>query len=290
MKKYVQIASFVMITCSIGMAFGQPDFGTLVTFGDSLTHNDPLGFAYGNPQDLYGEDPAEAVFSKGSGDDDSLGNYAVAGSKAEDIEDQIDLYDWWQEIGMQDAATLINFEIGGNDIMDNVDDLAAHPPGEDGATDEITSSILATMKENMLRLYYDHTGAQFIVWTIPDVTLTPEYWGELSQAEINNIRAHTQVINDFIRGLDRHSFVIVLDLYGIFHKMVAHPPSDGTHTLAPPPEHEDYDDMFADEIHPTAVSNAILANSIIREINRKWGGTVPSYTIPELLDLADVSE
>lgn len=290
MKKFLRISFCALSICPIGMALGQHDFSTFVTFGDSLTNNDLLGIAYGNPQDLYGEDAAEAVFSQGARGNDQLDNYAVAGSMADDISRQIDLYEWWQKMGMQNTATLINFEIGGNDIKDNIDDLAASPPGKNSATDEIIAGLLDTMQEDMLRIYEAHPEARFIVWTIPDVTITPQRWGEFTRSETNNILAHMEVINRYIRSLDQYSFVIVLDLCGLFQQMVANPPSDGTHQLRPPPAQGDYDTMFADEIHPTAVSNAILANAIIGKMNSKWKGAIPFYAIPELLDLAHVAE
>lgn len=57
-KISVHIVLLTMFICSFGAAFGQPDFSSFVTFGDSLTHNDLLGIAYDSPQDFYGEDPA----------------------------------------------------------------------------------------------------------------------------------------------------------------------------------------------------------------------------------------
>ena len=290
LKKLLPVAFCAMIICPVATAFSKPDFSTFVTFGDSLTDNGLLGFVYGNPQDLYGEDAAEAVFSQGSSGNDDLDNYAVAGSMADDISQQIDKYEWWQSFGLQDAATLINYEIGGNDIMDNIDDLAAHPPGKDSGTDEIITALRDTMREDLTRIYDADPETRFIIWTIPDVTITPRYWGEFSATEMNNIRAHTEVVNRFIRSLDQYSFVIILDLYSLFQQMVANPPSDGTHQLLPPPAQGNYDNMFADEIHPTAVSNAILANSMIGKMNSKWKGAIPLYTIPELLDLAHISE
>ena len=95
-------------------AHGQVDFTDTVTFGNSLTHNDLLGIVYGNPQDMYGMDPVEAVFDKGAISGDELVNYAVAGSESDDIQLQIDLYEFFRLLQIQDKATLFGFEIGSN--------------------------------------------------------------------------------------------------------------------------------------------------------------------------------
>ncbi|MCX6339322.1 MAG: SGNH/GDSL hydrolase family protein [Candidatus Aureabacteria bacterium] len=290
MRRILLAIVYSLLLSPSGTAFSQPDFSAFVTFGDSLTHNDLLGIAYDNPQDLYGEDPAEAVFSKGALPDDTLNSYAIGGSQAKDISRQIDVYELCERIGTQLRATLINFQIGGNDILNNFDELAAHAPGTDSAADGIIDTLLATMKEDMLRLYDAHQDARFIVWTIPDVTIAPKHYGALTGAEMGNVRAHIDEVNRFIRSLDQYSFVVVLDLYRLFQQIVATPPSGNGHQLVPPPAYGDYDNMFADEIHPTAVSNAMVANTIINQMNKKWKGAIPRYSAPELIHLAGISD
>ncbi len=287
MKRIFLAIAYSLLLSVAGTAFGGPGFRAFVTFGDSLTHNDLLGILYGNPQDLYGEDPAEAVFSKGASSDDQLESYAVAGSQASDIATQIEVYELYERIGKQARATLINFEIGANDILNNIGDLAAHAPGTDNAADAITDILLSTIKEDTIRLYDANRSARFIIWTIPDVTITPKHYGSLTAVEKENVRAHTDEVNRFIRSLDRYSFVVVLDFYRLLQQYAASPPSGNGHQLVPPPAYGDYDDMFADEIHPTAVSNALIANSIIDQMNRKWKAAIPRYSISELINLAN---
>jgi phospholipase/lecithinase/hemolysin len=269
-------------------AFGEADFTEVVTFGDSLTHNDILGLVYGNPQDMYGADPMEALFNKGAIPGDELTNYAVAGSESGHVELQIDLYDFFRLIFLQDKATLFNFEIGGNDILNNADLLSTHAPGENAQADAVIDNIISNIQKNLRRLWSSHPDAQFVIWTIPDVTITPRFWNALTPEEVENIQKHIERVNQRIRNAQRYPFVVVLDLYKLIQIGVSNPPVIIGHQLVPPPDYGDYDRIFADEIHPTAVSNALIANFIIMLINKKWDDTVSLYTQEELADLAHI--
>jgi lysophospholipase L1-like esterase len=276
----------VFLAAPAGNVRGDADFDVFVTFGDSLTHNDLLGIAYGNPQDLYGADPAEAVFDKGALSGDELSNYAAAGSESGNVGNQIDLYEFLRRRGVQDRATLFSFEIGGNDVLNNIDLLAAHAPGESSEADAVIDGLIRNMRNDLLRLYRSHKGVRFVVWTVPDVTIIPNYWDEFAAVEIDRIRAHIERVNRRIRKLERYRFVIVLDVYTFFQRTVAAPPVIDGEELVPPPAYGDYDAIFADEVHPTAVSNAVLADELIDRINNKWSDDVSLYTDEELADLA----
>jgi hypothetical protein len=45
---------------------------------------------------------------------------------------------------------------------------------------------------------------------------------------------------------------------------------------------------FADQIHPTAVSNAFIANKVIYLMNTKWKDYIPSYTNRQVTKLAHI--
>ncbi len=275
-----------VIPASLG---AQADFTDTVTFGNSLTHNDLLWIAYGNPPDLYEMDPMEAAFSKGAVAGDELANYAVAGSESGDISAQIDTYELLRLFGIQDKATLICLEIGGNDILNNVGLLAASAPGEDPAADAVIDAVISNMIQDLVRLRSSHTTTEFVVWTVPDVTLTPDLWDELTPGEAGNVRAHVERVNRLIRKAGtRFPFLIAVDIYTLVQYIVDHPPVIFGHQLEPPPAYGDYDHLFADEIHPTAVSNALIANVIIGVINTQWNDDIPSYTQEELADLAHI--
>ena len=49
-----------------------------------------------------------------------------------------------------------------------------------------------------------------------------------------------------------------------------------------------YAGLFADDIHPTAVANALVANEIIDVMNAKWGAGIPRYGDAELAALARI--
>ncbi len=283
------IAVCLLLACTSPAAFCQADFDETVCFGDSLTHNDILWLVYGNPPDLYQADPMEAAYDKGAGSGDNLGSYAIAGSESDDVLIQIDLYLFLNLIFLQPDASLFNFEIGGNDILNNDGLLAANPPGVDPAADAVINNLLDNFEASLRALYASNPRAQFVVWTIPDVVLTPDLFGVYSQTQEENLRAHVERVNRAIRWLgQRYPFIVVLDLYAELQDMAANPPVLFGHQLVGPPSYGDYDHIFADYIHPTAVSNAMIANGIIDGINSKWNDDIPFYTDEELADLAHI--
>lgn len=86
-------------------------------------------------------DPFEAMFNRAACPGDQLANYAVLRSTSADVLLQIQTY-------------------------------AAAPPGESGAADAIVNRI----RQNLVRSIQaikKVDKAQVIVWTVPDVTLTP---------------------------------------------------------------------------------------------------------------------
>ena len=61
------------------------------------------------------------------------------------------------------------------------------------------------------------------------------------------------------------------------------------HGLITVPFFGGYDHVFADDLHLTAVTNAILANGILASMRGKWGLSVTPYYDDELADLAHIS-
>ena len=270
------------------VASGAVNLRDVVTFGDSLTDNDLLRFYSGSPQDLYGRDPMHAVFYKASRSGTQLWKYAVAGSESDELEVQVDAYEIARLFELQDKATLFSIEIGGNDILNNIDQLAAYPPGASSSVDGVVSNIISNIHRSWRVLKASHPYARFVLWTIPDVTLTPSQWSELSEVGAANVRAHIQRANRYIRNLSSYSSVVVLDLYKIMRQFIADPPAYFGYQLIPPPGYGNYDSLFADQIHPTAVSNAFIANKIIYLMNTKWQDSIRFYTNRQLAKLAHI--
>jgi len=277
-----------VLALAAGIASAQVDFGSFVNFGDSLTHNDILGTVYGTPQALYGADPMEAVFLKAQSPGDDLYRFAVAGSQSGDVLDQISWYSFLVGLGLQEQATLISLEAGANDILDNFALLAANAPGESAAADAVIDAIIDNLRDAFLQLRGSHPGARFIVWTIPDITVTPRYLGLITEQEQANIRAHVFRVNRPIRRGVNRSRVSILDVETALLELIANPPVLRGQPLVPPPAHGDFDDIFADEIHPTGVTNALAANVEIAALNLKWNDTIPTYTEDELADIAQI--
>ncbi len=258
-----------------------------VCFGDSLTHNDLLPAYNQKPADLFGTDPHEAVFDKAAAAGDDLLSLAVAGSWTGDVLLQIDLYVFLSRIGAIEAATVFGLEMGGNNFLGNASLLASAPPGADPAADAVVDTVIADWRTAVLRLSQESPSG-LIAWTIPDITLTPEYYGTWSAAEEDNIRAHLERANRFIRRLDTWPGVVILDTGAFLADSIASPPEFFGVALDPPPDFCDYPDLFADEIHPTAVANALLANEIIGLLNLEFNDQIPLYSDEELADLAHI--
>lgn len=258
----------------------------VVTFGDSLTHNDLLGWFFDNPQDMYGNDPMQATYNKAARTGDSLRNYAVAGSESQDVSVQIVRYELLRLLGNQPLADLIGYQIGGNDILSNIALLSQFGIGESAEADGIISQVWYHQVNQFARLASTHPDGKFVLWNIPDVTFTPRLFGLLSAQEIANVRAHTQRANEFINSLSSMPNVVVLDLFAMHRETVENPPVIFGTPLVPSPAFGNYDHAFADPVHPTAVANAIIANAIIDAIKSKWGLTIPLYTEQELAELA----
>lgn len=260
----------------------------VVTFGDSLTHNDLLGWVYGNPQDMYGDDPMEATSKKAASPGDQLDNYAVAGSESQHVSLQIDAYELARLIGIQPPADIIGYEIGGNNILNNMYLLTQYGVDENPEADAVINQIVSNQATQLAHLASTHLNGRAVLWTIPDVTLTPEWYGLLTEQEIDNVQSHILRANKFIGSLASLPNVVVLDLYTMLQYAVENPPVINGQALIPPPAYGDYDHIFADSIHPTAVGNGLMANAIIEAINDKWDLSIPLYSEQELADLAHI--
>lgn len=286
--KHACCGAILLIFLAAPAAFGQVNFSQTVSFGDSLTHNDILGFYYGNPQDMYGADPMEAVFRKGAKSGNRLTSYALATMESDHLEAEIGIYLSAVALGKQKKATLFSIEMGGNDILNNIDLLAAYPPGKNTSADHVVNNITQNIKNSWDLLRKSHPKAQLVVWTIPDITLIPQEWQQHTSTETANIRAHLKRANQAIQKLGGSTSVVVLDLYTLIRGFISNPPVIYGRQLLLPPIHSEYDSIFADEIHPTAVTNALTANTIIRQMNKKWRVAISLYTEAQLAKLAHI--
>ena len=268
------------------LAVGQVDFSASITFGDSLTHNELIGFPF--KIDLYGADPMEAVFQKAHLSGDKLTNFAVAGSHVTHGMTQIGVYGVQVISNLRPWATMISYELGGNDLLDEARTLGAGPPGQNPAGDRVIDGLLQNIVEQLYLLYLFHPGAKFLIWTLPDVTYTPDKWDMRLTQEGVNFRAHLARLNNVIRSLEVLPQVVVLDTEALIRQLVLSPPVIRGRTLVGPPSKGGYDNLFADKIHPTAVTNAILANVVLTRMNARWNTRFVTYSETELAALARI--
>lgn len=263
----------------------QLDFQHSICFGDSLTNNDFLGLVYGNPQSLYQEDPFEAVFNKARQAGDTLNSYALAGAQSRQLATQIDTYELLEFLGLAPTATLFHIEMGGNDFFDNELLLGAFPPGANAQADAVVDRLLQRLESALKRLR-GRKGVEVILWTVPDTTLTPRGLLALTAQQRTNIQAHLKRCNDRIRAFRGRPRVAVLDFVPLQRFVINNPPVIQGNALIPPPAVGDYDHIHADDVHPTAVGNALIANAMIQLLNQKFGESIPLYSEQELADLA----
>jgi len=267
------------------LAAQQLDFQHSICFGDSLTNNDFLGLVYGKPQSLYQEDPFEAVFKKARQSGNTLNSYALAGAQSRQLATQIDTYEFFEFLGLAPTATLFHIEMGGNDFFANELLLGAYAPGVNAQADAVVNRLLQRIESALKRLR-GRKGVEVILWTVPDITLTPGRMLTLNAQQRANIQAHLKRCNDRIRAFRGRPRVAVLDFVPLQRFVVSNPPVIQGNPLIPPPAFGDYDHIHADDVHPTAVGNALIANAMIQLLNQKFGESIPFYSEQELADLA----
>jgi len=276
-----------LLLCGLAtVTSAQADLSHVVTFGDSMTHNDLLWILSGVPQDVYGADPMEAMFDKGKAPGDELSNYAVGGSLSDDLDAQLAAYFLELALGQVEAATLFGLEIGANDIRDERFLLASAAPQTNPAADAVIDRVIDAIDDAVALV--SAGGADIVLWTAPNITLAPDHATEFDPQGADNVRRHTRRLNSFIRSLAVLPQVAVFDLDRHTRILVPHPPTLFGHTLVTSPFYGDYDHIFADGIHLSAATNAILANGIIRALDAAFGSSIPTYTREEIADLAHI--
>lgn len=277
--------ALAVIFCAVPLSGQQLNLEHSICFGDSLTHNDILGLISFEPQDMYGMDPFEAMWEKGRSPTATLNSYAVAGSRSEHLLWQIMTYETSELFGWVPSGTCFQVEIGGNDFFANDWVLSTNPPGSNAKADLVVADLLARIHNTVLYLGLRRPGTEIILWTVPDITLTPSRWHFNAQQRAN-IRAHLAIVNQRIRAYARHPRIAVLDVYRFHLQVVQDPPDIFGTELVGPPAYGEYEYLHADDVHPTAVSNAIIANALAKALNEKFGTQIPYYSEQELADLA----
>lgn len=90
-------------------------------------------------------------------------------------------------------------------------------------------------------------------------------------------------------GMGHRKQIAVLDISSVLTAAILMPPVIAGVPLVPPPYFGFSYAIFADPLHPTAVSNGITANMLITEANMTFDDSIPLYSEDELADMAGLS-
>ncbi len=283
----------ICLFTTTNQAFCQTNTTRAYSFGDSLTDNTYAYLFFPDlPLDptIYGADPFEAVFNKAAVEGDLLEDFAIAGSTSADVLAAVEYYVAARSAGAIEPATLVSVQGGGNDFLtvSNLFALGSAAPGESEAIDQIVDGVKNNLMKAM-RLLRKSDQPQIIVWTVPDVTLTPYILSfGLDATTSANVRAHIERLNNFIRAQGNRPDVAVLDASYVFNAVTFQPLVILNVELFPTPYFGFATAIFADPIHPTAVGNGLLANDLIQSLNDNFDDTISFYSEAELGTLAGI--
>lgn len=206
-------------------------------------------------------------------------NYAVGAARARDdgmnfnLSDQVNTF--LQEFGgIAPSGALYVIEMGGNDIRDA---LVAFSQGQDAGA--ILQAAVLSIAQNIGTLYA--AGARnFLIWTAPDVGLTPALRA-LDSVTPGVAALATQFTVAFNTGLDGALVQLApmpgiqiarLDAFQLIHAIVANPSGFGLTDVTsacitpgvPPFTCQTPDEfLFWDGIHPTSAVHGIIAQEAV---------------------------
>jgi len=267
----------VVIIALCGTVWAQSvDFTSTITFGDSITNKVA-------PDDAG---PHERIFEQNAPLSAQLTDYAFSNADSYEIRAQILAYRDDVTLRTAGKATFLGFQVGGADLMDNLDILTAAPPGDPTADAQVAQTI-ENIELAIGLLSAKHPDTVISMFTVPDVTLSPELYAVPTELR-DNLRAHIEIINTALLPADALPNVVQTDIYALMHELEADPPVLRGVPLGMPPEFGAPSDFYGDSVHPSPVGYAIVANHVMEEINAELGTSLVLYTEDELADLAGI--
>lgn len=205
-------------------------------------------------------------------------NYAVGGARARDtgflfdLPEQIEAF--LNNVYSAPEGALYVIEMGGNDLRDAL--VAAAQTGDPAAALAIAQEAVDSINDQVMRLYV--AGARnFLVWTAPDIGLTPAINRDPVAAGFANQLA--QFFNGYLQGRLAQLGtmpgirITLLDVYAKLNTVHAQPQlfdlrnvTSACITPSVPPfackKPDEF--LFWDGIHPTKAGHAILAEEAAR--------------------------
>ena len=266
----------VLAVCVFAMAInstkcsGQVCFKYTYAFGDSLTHNDLVHiFFEGAKFEDYGADPVEGLFNRCSKPGDKLYCYARMAAYSGAILKQVKKYERLRLKGKTPNGTFFSLEAGGNDLLyvHNLKRLASAGPGENARADATIDRIADDIREG-IEILKRTPNATIVVWTVPDITITPmvkDNWQnlELNETQLSNVRLHIQRLNREIKKMADDSQVNLLDTHSIFNRLAVESTLDQTGQLLQVSMHQ--------TVRRTAVNFPVIACSLktVEKVNAR---------------------
>ena len=219
-------------------------------------------------------------------------NYAVGAARACDApgDENVNLADQVAAFladssGVAPSEALYAIEMGGNDVRDGI--VAALGVLQRGGTlqqaVQAAAPILACAQQGIQTaiVTLQQAGARdFLVWTAPDLGLTPAIRsldpGAMQVATFLSTLFNTQMLLPTVQALDQASAdidIAVLDAFTLLRQITANPVNFGlttTTTACVTPSAEPFfcqvvdDYLFWDGIHPTRAAHALVAHEAAR--------------------------
>lgn len=282
---------------------GQVVLSHTYAFGDSLTRNEQIHhFFLGKSYEDYGPDPVEGMFKQLSKPGDRLYCYARFGACSDAVLRQIKKYDEARRMGKVPAGTFFSLEAGANNLFAsrNLKRISGAAPGEDSDADAIINQIISHIRQGV-DILKKTKQATIVVWTVPDVTLTPlmkndKYELGLGSKELKNIRLHVCRLNGEIKKMQSEG-VNILDAHSLLNRLVAGETLAGLFRASDEPlrnsngvaavnacagcclvalsnyvsefkRTEQPQELFADFIHPTAKVNKLVTQELVVTLGR----------------------
>lgn len=101
----------------------------------------------------------------------------------------------------------------------------------------------------------------------------------VSKEEVDQLRRYMKINNEnVIREFSKNYSLSIVDLHSLFKKILAkeYTTQDG---LFIDPAFPDGNFFSSDGLYPSAIGNAVIANEVINEINKKYGTTIPVINV-----------